>query len=58
MLEPIRERRAYYDSHPQVVEDILRAGTQRANEIGGQTLAEVKNAMKIDYFTPEGAGVK
>jgi len=51
MLDPIREKRAYYDAHPKIVDDILRAGTQRAVEVGAQTLAEVKVAMKIDYFS-------
>ena len=50
MLEPIREKRAYYESHLDEVDDILRAGTQRAISVGAQTLAEVKEAMKIDYF--------
>ncbi len=50
MLDPIREKRAYYDSHLDEVDDILRAGTARAVEAGAQTLAEVKDAMKIDYF--------
>lgn len=55
MLDPIRERRAYYDEHPDDVDDILRAGTQRAIEVGAQTLAEVKEAMQIGYFAREGA---
>ncbi len=50
MLDPIREKRAYYDNHIDEVEDILAAGTARAIETGAQTLAEVKEAMKIDYF--------
>ena len=49
-LDPIREKRAYYDAHPEIVDDILRTGTQRAVEAGAQTLSEVKAAMKIDYF--------
>lgn len=55
MLDPIREKRAYYDAHPAEVDDILRAGTKRAVEVGAQTLAEVKEAMKIDYFGKPGA---
>lgn len=50
ILDPIREKRAYYDARPELVDDILRAGTERAREAGAQTLAEVKAAMKIDYF--------
>lgn len=57
-LEPIRERRAYYDARPELVDEILSDGTRRANETGAQTLAEVKAAMKIDYFEYEGACVK
>jgi tryptophanyl-tRNA synthetase len=50
LLDPIRDRRAYYDEHPEVVDEILRAGTERAVIEGAKTLAEVKEAMKIDYF--------
>lgn len=50
ILDPIREKRAYYDAHPEVVDEILCSGTQRAVETGAQTLAEVKEAMKISYF--------
>lgn len=50
MLEPIREKRTYYESHLDEVDDILQAGTQRAISVAAQTLAEVKEAMKIDYF--------
>lgn len=58
MLAPIREKRAYYDARPELVDEILQEGTRRANEVGSRTLAEVKSAMKIDYFGPEGAPVK
>ena len=54
MLDPIREKRAYYDIHLDEVDDILRKGTKRAIEVGQQTLAEVKKAMKIDYFGEAG----
>ncbi|MGQ9455766.1 MAG: tryptophan--tRNA ligase [Armatimonadota bacterium] len=53
MLEPIRERRAYYEARPHLVDEILQVGTARAIEIGQQTLAEVKNAMKCNYFTSQ-----
>lgn len=57
MLDPIRDRRAYYDEHPEIVDDIVRSGTEKANRIGSQTLSEVKEAMKINYFGLEGARV-
>ena len=45
-LRPIRARRKEYENRIGDVYEILREGTQ--------TLAEVKHAMKIDYFeTPE-----
>ncbi len=57
VLDPIRDRRAHYEGHPEVVDEILRSGTQRAVQVGEQTLAEVKEAMKIDYFAKEGTVV-
>ncbi len=50
LLDPIREKRAYYDAHIDEVDDILKAGTKRAVETAAQTLEEVRTAMKIDYF--------
>ena len=49
-LQPIRERRkAYEQDIPQVFE-ILRKGCEAARAQAAQTLDEVKNAMKINYF--------
>ena len=47
ILEPIRARRAYYESHKSEVKDILMSGTKKANLIGNEVVAEVKNAMGI-----------
>lgn len=55
LLEPMREKRAYYEERPEVVRDIVQDGTKRAADVGAATLAEVKDAMKIKYFTEEGA---
>ncbi|MCE5314688.1 MAG: tryptophan--tRNA ligase [Armatimonadota bacterium] len=55
LLDPIRAKRAYYDAHPDEVNDILRHGTQRAIEVGSETLAQVKDAMRINYFPKQGA---
>ena len=49
-LTPIRERRKYYEEHPEEVLAIIKEGTAEANRVSQQTLAEVKHAMKIDYF--------
>jgi tryptophanyl-tRNA synthetase len=50
-LAPIRERRAVYEKAPDSVWDILRKGTARACEEGAATMALVREAMRIDYFT-------
>ena len=50
ILTPIRERRAEFAKDPATVYEILRSGTERANDVAATTLAEVRAAMKIDYF--------
>ena len=49
-LEPIRERRRYYESHKDEVQKILEDGTKKVREITKETLKEVKEAMRINYF--------
>ncbi|MCL2632276.1 MAG: tryptophan--tRNA ligase, partial [Coriobacteriia bacterium] len=47
---PIRERRAMFADDPSYVMEVLRKGTEQANEVAQRTLNEVRRAMKIDYF--------
>ena len=49
-LTPIRARRKEYEERIDDVYDILRDGTKVARAEAAKTLAEVKHAMKIDYF--------
>ena len=49
-LRPIREKRAYYEEHPEIVDEILKEGTKRARETAKETMRKVKKAMKLDYF--------
>lgn len=49
-LEPIRQRRAEYEKDIPEIYHILQKGCEAAREVGAQTLAEVKSAMKINYF--------
>ncbi len=49
-LKPIREKRAYYEAHPEEVDNILIEGTKKAQEVAKQTMKKVKQAMKLDYF--------
>ena len=50
LLEPIREKRKYYEEHMDEVEKILKEGTIKAKEKANNTLKEVKKAIGIDYF--------
>ncbi|VTT09232.1 tryptophan--tRNA ligase [Streptococcus lutetiensis] len=49
-LAPIRERRLEYAKDMGEVFNMLEKGSQAAREVAGQTLAEVKAAMGINYF--------
>lgn len=49
-LKTIREKRAYYDDHPEIIDKVLIEGTKKAKEKAKYTLKKVKKAMKIDYF--------
>ena len=50
-LAPIREERARWAKDIDTVYDILVAGTAKAVETTNETLAQVRKAMRIDYFT-------
>ena len=49
-LRPIREKRAYYEEHPEEVDKILIEGTAKAQKVAKETMKKVKKAMKLDYF--------
>ena len=49
-LAPIRARRKEFEKDIPAVFEILRKGTEKAHETAAQTLSEVRNAMKINYF--------
>ena len=49
-LEPIREKRKYYEEHPELVYKILIEGTQKSRKEAQETMKKVKRAMKLDYF--------
>jgi tryptophanyl-tRNA synthetase len=50
MLEPIRQRRHELEQDIPEIYNILRRGTEKARETAVQTMDEVRNAMKINYF--------
>ena len=49
-LRPMREKRAYYEAHPELVDKILIEGTAKARNKAKETMKQVKKAMKLDYF--------
>ncbi len=49
-LEPIRTRREEFAKDPEMVMQILFKGTERANARASKTLAEVRQAMCLDYL--------
>lgn len=49
-LEPIREKRKYYQNKPELVREIIENGTKKAKIMASETLKKVKEGMKINYF--------
>lgn len=49
-LEPIRRRRREFEKDIPYVYEVLRKGSYAAREVAEQTLNEVRDAMKINYF--------
>ena len=52
-LEPIREKRKYYEERPELVDKLLMEGTEKARKVAKETMKKVKKAMKLDYFEGE-----
>ena len=48
-LEPIREKRKYYEERPDELKKILMEGTEKARQEAKITMKKVKEAMKLDY---------
>lgn len=47
LLDPIRERRAYYESHLDEVKEIINSGTGKANKIGNENIKAIKEKMHV-----------
>ena len=56
-LAPIRDRRKKWEQDIPGVYEILKKGSEYAESVAAQTLADVKAAMKINYFD-DGALIK
>lgn len=50
ILMPIREKRKYYDEHPEEVEQILISGTDIAKQYCKKIVEKAKSLIGVDYF--------
>jgi tryptophanyl-tRNA synthetase len=50
LLEPFRERRAYYEERPSLVQEALEKGSRAGYDAAEETIAAVRHALKVDYF--------
>ncbi len=46
-LAPIREKRAYYEQRPELVDEIISAGCTRARHVAAETMKQVRAAIRI-----------
>ena len=49
-LRLIREKRAYYEERPELVDKMLMEGTLKAQKTAKETMRKEKKAMKLNYF--------
>jgi tryptophanyl-tRNA synthetase len=54
-LDPLRERRARYQTQPKLVEEIIESGSERARREAQETLRLAREAMGLTYFRKAGA---
>jgi tryptophanyl-tRNA synthetase len=46
-LEPIREKRAYYEGKPELLDEIIAEGSNKARKIAKKTMEEVRSAINL-----------
>ena len=50
LLDPIRERRAYYEARPELVKEALAKGSQVGFDTAEETIVAVRKALRLDYL--------
>lgn len=50
VLDPIKEKRKYYEENKEIVHNILKEGTKKAQNCAKDVTDQVKEAMKLNYF--------
>jgi tryptophanyl-tRNA synthetase len=48
-ISEIRDKRKYYEENPELVDKILKDGTEKARQIAKEQMQKVRKSMKIDY---------
>jgi len=48
-MAPMQEKRRYYESHPDIVDQIMADGGAKARAVAKQTMVQVKDALKMNY---------
>ncbi|MCG6974714.1 MAG: tryptophan--tRNA ligase [Desulfobacterales bacterium] len=46
-LEPMRQKRNDYESHPELVDDIIADGCEKARRVARETMSEVRAAVRL-----------
>ena len=46
-MGPQYERRRHYEAHPEIVEEVIRSGSAQARKVAQETMAAVRDALKI-----------
>ncbi|RDH86200.1 MAG: tryptophan--tRNA ligase [endosymbiont of Escarpia spicata] len=49
-LRPMQARAEAFEAQPELVDDIIAAGCERAREVAKETMAEVRQVMSLDRF--------
>ena len=50
IISPIRTKRLELEKNPELVMKILEDGTKKARIVAKETMAEVRKAIRINYF--------
>ncbi|NQW19957.1 MAG: tryptophan--tRNA ligase [Chloroflexi bacterium] len=50
-LDPIREKRAYYEQNMNLVEEAIMSGVSRMRKVAAETMTQVRDAMRISSYT-------
>jgi tryptophanyl-tRNA synthetase len=50
ILDPIREKRAFYEQKSELVREILMTGTDKVRGVAKDVMKEIRDAMSLGYF--------